>query len=307
MHSVLFAVLAVTLAATPQTQKPVAARDGDVIVMDSADRVRIVRRSEGQVRAIFNQQQKWLVVLVDGGSPATRTPDGRPDWVFTLNEVTGEWPFGERWEGSATVEEYLAVGEFGPIGLRLITPTGTAQALSTMRRDDTLRDPAIRSVMFLGASRSNGAISFDQGEALAVGSATRLAEQRANRVPAMAGSGSVTFMVNGVPASGTSGSPTSPPAPGAPVRVGGIIKTPLKIHDAAPVVPPVALQAGIRGVVILEIIIGTDGSVSDVKVLRSIPLLDQAAIAAARQWRYETTYLNGAPVPVIMTAPVDFR
>ena len=307
MHSVLFPVLALTLAATPQTQKPIAARDGDVIIMDSADRVRIVRRSEGQVRAIFNQQQKWMVVLVDGGSPATRTPDGRPDWVFALSEVTGEWPLGERWEGNATVEEYLAVGEFGPIGLRLITPTGTAQALSTMRRDDTLRDPAIRSVTFLSASRSNGAISFAQGEALAVGNATRLAEQRANRTPGMASSGSVTFMVNGVPASGTSGSPTSPPAPNAPVRVGGTIKTPLKIHDAAPVIPPVALQAGIRGVVILEIIIGTDGSVSDVKVLRSIPLLDQAAIAAARQWRYEPTYLNGAPVPVIMTATVDFR
>jgi protein TonB len=76
--------------------------------------------------------------------------------------------------------------------------------------------------------------------------------------------------------------------------------------DAAPVMPEVARQAGIRGVVILEIIIGVDGKVTDAKVLRSIPLLDQAAIDAARQWRYEPTLLNGAPVPVIMTATVNF-
>ena len=71
--------------------------------------------------------------------------------------------------------------------------------------------------------------------------------------------------------------------------------------------PDLARQVGIRGVVILEIIIGPDGKVSDVKVLRSIPQLDQAAIDAARQWRYEPTLLNGAPVPVIMTATVNFQ
>jgi periplasmic protein TonB len=41
-------------------------------------------------------------------------------------------------------------------------------------------------------------------------------------------------------------------------------------------------------------------------VLRSIPLLDAAAIEAARKWRYEPTLLNGMPVPVIMTVPVIF-
>ena len=66
--------------------------------------------------------------------------------------------------------------------------------------------------------------------------------------------------------------------------------------------PAIALQAGVRGVVILEIIIAADGQVSDAKVLRSIPLLDAAAIEAARKWRYQPTLLNGAPVPVIMTS-----
>ena len=57
---------------------------------------------------------------------------------------------------------------------------------------------------------------------------------------------------------------------------------------------------------ILEIVIGADGAVSNARVLRSIPLLDQAALDAVRQWRYEPTLLNGGPTPVIMTATVNF-
>ena len=73
-----------------------------------------------------------------------------------------------------------------------------------------------------------------------------------------------------------------------------------------PAYPPTARAAGVQGVVILEITIGEDGAVSNARVLRSIPLLDQAALDAVRQWRYEPTLLNGAPTPVIMTATVNF-
>jgi protein TonB len=58
--------------------------------------------------------------------------------------------------------------------------------------------------------------------------------------------------------------------------------------------------------VILEAVIGEDGAVSSARVLRSIPLLDQAALDAVRQWRYEPTLLNGVPTPVIMTVTVNF-
>jgi len=52
--------------------------------------------------------------------------------------------------------------------------------------------------------------------------------------------------------------------------------------------------------------IGADGRVTDVNVVRSIPQLDAAAIAAARQWQFTPVLQNGVPVPVIMTAPVNF-
>ena len=58
--------------------------------------------------------------------------------------------------------------------------------------------------------------------------------------------------------------------------------------------------------VIVEAVIGVDGSITDVKVLRSIPLLDEAAVEAVRQWKFTPTTLNGVPVPVVMTLTVNF-
>lgn len=90
------------------------------------------------------------------------------------------------------------------------------------------------------------------------------------------------------------------------VRVGGKIKAPAKVRDVRPMYPPVAQAARISGMVILELRVNQDGFVSDARVLRSIPLLDQAAVDAVMQWRFTPTLLNGQPVPVIMTVTVNF-
>ena len=97
-----------------------------------------------------------------------------------------------------------------------------------------------------------------------------------------------------------------PDAPAAPVRVGGDIKPPTKTRDASPIYPDIARQARIQGIVILEAIIDPQGNVTNVRVLRSIALLDQAAIDAVRRWKYEPTLLNGVPVPIVMTVTVNF-
>jgi periplasmic protein TonB len=102
------------------------------------------------------------------------------------------------------------------------------------------------------------------------------------------------------------GLPDAPPPPAA-VRVGGQIKEPKKLKNVAPVYPDIAKQARVQGVVILECTISPQGKVTDVKVLRGIPLLDAAAIEAVKQWVYSPTLLNGVPVPVIMTVTVNFR
>lgn len=91
-----------------------------------------------------------------------------------------------------------------------------------------------------------------------------------------------------------------------PVRVGGKIKAPTKIKDVKPVYPAIAQSAHIGGAVIIEATIGPDGKVIDAKVLRSVPMLDQAALDAVRQWEYIPMLLNGVPVPVVVTITIAF-
>ncbi len=100
--------------------------------------------------------------------------------------------------------------------------------------------------------------------------------------------------------------PPSMPQLSKPVRPGGVIKTPVKIRHVPPIYPAMAQQARVEGIVIIEAILGVDGRVKEARVLRSKPLLDEAALAAVRQWEFTPTTLNGVPVPVIMTVTVNF-
>jgi protein TonB len=106
---------------------------------------------------------------------------------------------------------------------------------------------------------------------------------------------------------------TPPPAPVAkppetqkPLQVGGTIRRPVKIGGNDPVYPAMARVAGVQGMVIIEATIAADGHVMNARILRSLPLLDQAALEAVRQWQYTPTLLNGVPVPVVMTVTVTF-
>ena len=101
--------------------------------------------------------------------------------------------------------------------------------------------------------------------------------------------------------------PPPPPPPTEPVRVGGAIKPPVKTRDVSPIYPSIAQSARVQGVVIIEATIGPDGRVQNARVLRSIPLLDNAALDAVQQWEFTPTLLNGSPVPVIMTVTVNFQ
>jgi protein TonB len=96
------------------------------------------------------------------------------------------------------------------------------------------------------------------------------------------------------------------PAPPQPVRVGGAIKEPKKLRHVDPVYPRIAAMARVQGIVILECLLSPDGRVADVKVLQGVPLLDEAAVHAVKQWLFTPTLFNGVPVPAIMTVNVRF-
>ena len=91
------------------------------------------------------------------------------------------------------------------------------------------------------------------------------------------------------------------------MRVGGNIHAPAKISNVVPTYPPMARKARVEGTVILEATINTQGRVTDVKVLRGNPLLDDAAADAVKEWKYSPTLLNGTPVAVVMTVTVNFH
>lgn len=88
-------------------------------------------------------------------------------------------------------------------------------------------------------------------------------------------------------------------APGqAPVRVGGDVRPPVKIHDVRPVYSKEALDARAEGIVILDASIDSDGLVSDARVVRSVPMLDRQALDAVLQWRFTPP---GVPLQVTFT------
>jgi protein TonB len=109
-----------------------------------------------------------------------------------------------------------------------------------------------------------------------------------------------------VPVAPSDPPPPSPKPPQTLVRPGGAIKEPKRISGLPPEYPLIARNSGVQGIVILEAVIDERGEVGRIKLLRSHPLLDQAAITAVQRWRYTPTLLNGVPVSVLMTITVNF-
>jgi TonB family protein len=89
-------------------------------------------------------------------------------------------------------------------------------------------------------------------------------------------------------------------------RVGGNFTPPRKIVHVNPVYPDEARQARVQGVVIIEARIEADGRIINARILRSIPLLDQAALDAVTQWVFTPTLQDGSPVPVLTAMTVQF-
>lgn len=90
------------------------------------------------------------------------------------------------------------------------------------------------------------------------------------------------------------------------VRIGGALAAPKLIHSVPPRYPDIAQMARLSGIVILEAVVDAKGQVESVKILRGIPLLDDAALEAVRQWRYKPLLLNGVPTRFILTVTVQF-
>lgn len=96
------------------------------------------------------------------------------------------------------------------------------------------------------------------------------------------------------------------PTPIKPIRIGGDINPPTVLYRVNPEYPQIAISAKKEGIVILEATVNAEGLVSHVRVLRSEPLLDRAAVDAVKQWRYSPLQLNGRAQPFILTVTISF-
>jgi TonB family protein len=266
--ALLLFVLALMISIAPtagaQTPTPplpsgnrIVAQDGDVVVVENDARIKIVRRHEGYLRALFNATERSLELYIAHEG----TADGRVDHVQNYRGVEGNWPLGARWEGLATIEEYSMFGQ-GSLGLGITTPQGLIQLLRP--RTDFRDANALAVLSFTSGGTNPGAGTFEE----------------AQRWYSADGSGAY--------------------------RVGGSVRPPVKLVDVPPVRPEMAVSANVRGIVILEVTIDIDGTVKGARVVRSIPMLDAAALEAVRQWRFEPTVIGGKAVPVIMTVTASF-
>jgi TonB family protein len=162
----------------------------------------------------------------------------------------------------------------------MTTPDGLIQIFSavptfvTMNPANVFRDPSAHAVLtHRGFSNGNGgSATFDQMEQSLVTSVLRNVQNN----------------------------------PSLTLSRGGAAANPKKTVHVPPVYPESARRANVAGVVILELSVAADGTVSGARILRSIPLLDQPALDAVRQWRFEPTLMNGTAVPVMLTVTVQF-
>ena len=82
---------------------------------------------------------------------------------------------------------------------------------------------------------------------------------------------------------------------------------PVLVSMQDPVYPESAKQKGISGTVLVRVLVGEDGRVQDTLVIQSVPLLDEAAVAAARTAAFEPARKDDRPVAVWMVIPVEYR
>lgn len=98
-----------------------------------------------------------------------------------------------------------------------------------------------------------------------------------------------------------------PATPAAPVAVGGEVKQAKLISSVQPAYPVMAKQQHISGAVTIDALIDTDGRVTTMKVISGPALLQQAAMDALKQWKYQPATLDGKAAPMHLTVTLQFR
>jgi TonB family protein len=229
-------------------------------------------------------------------------------WRFT--GIEGRWPLDARWEGPVTMRfpdgPYMGPGPASanvPV-LSLETSAGAvAFANAALRSDPPGVDVALRFSGMSGGGREGA--SFDEAEREA------LSPTFMSSFSTMSFSGPGGGFISGGSGTWTGstvGGGGGPAGQRVEARTFGTARPsgtmPRILHRVEAEWPQAARDAGVRGVVLVQVAVAADGTVRDAQVVRSIPMLNAAAIAAVRQWRFEAAGAEGRPDPLSITVPI---
>jgi periplasmic protein TonB len=106
---------------------------------------------------------------------------------------------------------------------------------------------------------------------------------------------------------GLAGSSAQPSAPAAPLPIGGDVKQAKLVSSVPPVYPALAKNQHVSGNVQVDALIDATGRVTTMKIVSGPTLLQQAAMDALKQWKYQPATLDGKPVPMHLTVTLQFR
>ena len=275
------------------------AADGDTVVVDGDDRVSLVRRRQAHVRVVADETAGTVLVIADWGTRESAQPDGRVNRTWRFAGVDGRWPLESRWEADAVMFVPDKPPVFAGPALSLETSAGVIAFIGGPPRP--VADP---TVILRYSSMSSGGregATFDE------------AEREALSPNFMTSVSTMSFGSGGGVGFGTGQMvetfEAAVPAPGrrAPAGAGPVLQAmPRIVQRVPPVWPQAARDADVRGMVIIQADVTTDGTVRDARVLRGVPMLDAAAVEAVRQWRFEPAGSDGRPDPVTVTVMVQF-
>ncbi len=315
MTAVVCATLcgSVASAQQPPPQRPPApegrrliAADGDVVVLNDDDRVRIVRRREAQVRVVVDQPSGTIIVLAHWTVSAVRSAEGIADWAWRFSRITlGQWPFESPWEGPAVVEESDA-SPLSQVDARVVLETsqGSVHFISGTPWGNRPPASAAATIVYSGGGGTVGGVPFDQMQQREIEVArhplSRQGSVSIGRVPDVA----ISFMGLDPPGGGTAAPAPLPRPPSGSSPYTGF----RKVHHVDPELPEELRRAGVMGWSIVELTLDDDGTVTAARVLRSIPGTDEIVLAAVKQWRYEMGRIPcGVLRPVTISVAVPLR
>lgn len=293
--------------------RQIEAADGDTLIVNGDDRVTVIRRRQAEVRVVATPAQRTVIVLADWGTPASNSPDGVVDQTWIFRDVEGQWPFEARWQGAVTLLEpevtRVASGARPQPTLIVETPVGRVLFTGMPLVPAPVDGATVIQHRGMSGSGQTGA-NFDDAERdAAAGRIGGGAGGFSWSSSSGSGSGGIGFTNETVTSGGFAPADAAGmvmPLPGSAPR-GAPRQMPRPVHRVTPSWPDPATQPAVRGVVSVRVVVGADGLVKDVVVLRGLPGLDEAAVAAARQWRFEPTGVDDRPFAIVWPYPLHQR